>query len=116
MLEQNRIFYVLILRTSSLHSNGPHPYTLGTSSLKEEVPGVYGCGSSECEDEVLRIIQNNVRFCSSKRGKKFSIQLFILSKSIHIWPIFEATFYLSWSLLLREGCIRSLKQITMTNT
>ena len=40
MLEQNRIFYVLILRTSSSHFNGPHPYTPGSSSLREEVCGV----------------------------------------------------------------------------
>ena len=56
-LEQNRTLFWLILRTSSSHSNGPHPYTPGTSSLSEEVPGVYGCGPLECEDEVLRISQ-----------------------------------------------------------
>ena len=98
MLEQNRIFYVLILRSTSSNSNGPHPYTPGTSSLKEEVPGVSECEPLECEDEVLRISQNNVQFCSSKRNKKFSIKLFILFKSIHIWSTFEANFYLSWSL------------------
>ena len=40
MLELNRIFYVLIIGTSSKQSNGPHPYTARTSSLKEKVPGV----------------------------------------------------------------------------
>ena len=40
MLEQYRIFYVLIFRTSSSHFNGPHPYTPRTSSLKGDVLGV----------------------------------------------------------------------------
>ena len=86
----------------SSHSNGSHPHTQGTSSLKEEVPGVWGCGPLEREDEVLRISQNNVRFCSNK--KKIFGNIFIFFIKIYTYFVnFKANLYLSWNLPLRNN-------------